>query len=327
MGFFDHISDGDMATLERIRQRAEQFDGYGGETTEAAEKLALEVRCRWFESGFQGWGPDDLRAALFTEFRMLHMGGYPPTERHYTYLLALDAASNGNDGVFSPWTGLTKIDGKWFIPEDLPHIEAFNAAEREKKHPNEKVMIDLTLVPEPYAGRLDAPIVLLSLNPGAAADDPEWHGKSSLQELVLANLRQEPSEWPLHYLHPDLKDSPGGRWYRKLLKPLIAAAGGGETGTQLVSQRVLNVEFHGYHSISYLPLPVTLPTQRWMFSRLLYHLDERAVVIGLRGKVSWVTALPELARVAKWAHSAQTSLVSPNNVGEKTFADAIAALR
>lgn len=173
-----------------------------------------------------------------------------------------------------PWASgcdndLVHDDNKWFLPEDRPYIETFN----RYKAADAPTRIDLSLIPEPWVGRLEAPIVLLSLNPGVAVDDPQWHGSTMLQDHIQKNLRQEVREWPFHYLHPDLKDSPGGKWWQRCLKAFIDAAGGGEEGARRVAERVVGVEFAGYHSVSFEPLPVTLPSQRWMFSLLTEKLE------------------------------------------------------
>jgi hypothetical protein len=125
------------------------------------------------------------------------------------------------------------------------------------------------------------------------------------------------------------KRLPAGKWYRKLLKPLIQAAPGEtyEERSQVVSQKVVNVEFHGYHSVRFDRFPITLPSQRWLFERLRWHLDERAVLIGLRGRIMWETALPELRGRVCWAQNTQSSVVSPGNIEGDGFQRALDALR
>lgn len=126
-----------------------------------------------------------------------------------------------------------------------------------------------------------------------------------------------------------MKDSPGGQWWQRCLKALIEAAGGGEEGARRVAERVVGVEFTGYHSVSFEPLPFTLPSQRWMFGLLTQKLEQGALFIGLRGQRLWTIAIPALGKSprCKWASNVQRSSVSTKNVGEETFAAAIELLR
>ena len=141
--------DDDIGTLEdedfaRLFDRAMAFDGYAhvGGTTEAAERLAYDVRSGWIESGFSWIEPDDLRGSIR---RVPHASirGVSASQRHYSYLLALDAAAHGHRGVTMTWSRLAHDDDKWFLPEDRPHIEAFN----RHKAAYAPTRVDLSLLP------------------------------------------------------------------------------------------------------------------------------------------------------------------------------------
>ena len=68
--------------------------------------------------------------------------------------------------------------------------------------------LHLELFPEPFIGRVDAPAVLLSLNPGFdPKSDPDCHAKSVMRKAVQANLGQQPQAYPFYPLSPDFDGS------------------------------------------------------------------------------------------------------------------------
>ncbi|MEU0250290.1 hypothetical protein ABZ192_39510 [Streptomyces sp. NPDC006235] len=64
-----------------------------------------------------------------------------------------------------------------------------------------------------------------------------------------------------HFLtHPD-KDHPGLRWWSRTLNGLTKQ---GHSHDELARQ-ILAMQFHGYHSQSWRPIPHTLPSQSFAF--------------------------------------------------------------
>ena len=315
---FDDDGAGDIGSelvdeYEALFDRAHQFNGYdyvGGDANDA-DRLAMSVRAQWVESGFSGIAPDDLRAALFVECRRLRFGGNYPTRRLYSYLRQLDdwvssaERSNGN-----PWRRLMGTESPWVLPEDRPHIEAFNA------FASDATRIDLSLPPEPWIGRLDAPVIVLNLNPGIGpGDQARW--TDELRNAVWQSFGGERMDWPLYSLDPRFESSGGSDWWRGALKSWIS-----ELGAQAVSRHVICIEFHGYHSKSFQAMPVTLPSQRWMFRHLRDRLaDEAAVIIGLRGRRTWITAVPELLDHPRvhWSSNPRRSSISQASIGSSAW--------
>jgi hypothetical protein len=56
------------------------------------------------------------------------------------------------------------------------------------------------------------------------------------------------------------------------------------------------VEFHGYHSRVFQPIPVTLPSQRYGFALVRHAIERGAVIIVMRGLHAWQVAVPQLEK-------------------------------
>jgi hypothetical protein len=206
----------------------------------------------------------------------------------------------------TPWHVIDPSDPPYVLASDEPHIRAFNATVGE----GSRDAFDLTLLPDPWVGRLQAPVVLLNLNPGHSPGDAAAHQLPEVRRAIVANLRQEPTRFPLFYLDPDLANVPGARWWRQSLRRLIE-----RFGAEQVANQVVCLEFHAYHSGTYKPLPVTLPSQWFVFGKLREAIDRGATVVVMRGQAAWRRAVPELLshQQAFTTRSVRASVVSPRN--------------
>jgi hypothetical protein len=154
----------------------------------------------------------------------------------------------------NPWVDLPERP-PFVLPGDAPHVAACN------RFASPTHRLDLRMMPEPWVGDLRAPVVVLNLNPGVGGDeDRRWHRRAAYRETLRATLERRRTQYPLHHLDPALADCPGGRWWRRCLRPVIAA-----TSVDAVAASVVGLEIHSYHSMSYAPVPVTLPSQRYAF--------------------------------------------------------------
>ncbi len=70
-----------------------------------------------------------------------------------------------------------------------------------------------------------------------------------------------------------------------------------------LSHCVLNVEFHGYHSVRWSALPVTLPSQWFGFSLVEQAIDRGAVIVLTRAAREWRVAVPGLASYPRLARA------------------------
>ena len=98
----------------------------------------------------------------------------------------------------NPWRAINPTHPPYVLADDEPHILAFNSIIGESSHE----YLDLSLLPDPWVGRLDAPVIVLNLNPGRSPGDGAAHRRIDVREAIVANLRQERERFPLIYLDP-----------------------------------------------------------------------------------------------------------------------------
>ena len=131
----------------------------------------------------------------------------------------------------NPWIRLPQSP-PFVLQEDRTAIDRFNARATELHQ------IHLELIPEPFLGRPDAPIVLLNLNPGFDPDDTRFHQSDPyFIEQSRKNLLHSPIRYPFYLLNPKLSQSLGHQWWRRKLKAPIAIA-----GVDKVASRVLCID-------------------------------------------------------------------------------------
>ena len=98
----------------------------------------------------------------------------------------------------NPWTQCNLNKPKYILDGDRAAITAIEArleqSKAQEKH-KEARRLQLELFPEPFIGRVDAPIVLLGLNPEFKNDDPSWHQRPVMREAVTSNLTQQPQDF------------------------------------------------------------------------------------------------------------------------------------
>lgn len=219
----------------------------------------------------------------------------------------------------NPWLELPD-EPPFVLSADRPYVEAFNeAARRRPEH-----RIDTTLLPEPWLGCHDAPVLLLTANPGIDPGDAAVHRRHDFAQAVRANLTARGGR-PNHLLDPRWTDAPGARWWRE--RPFKRLRTDGIDDSTL-SKRVLAVEFHGYHSRNWMALPITLSSQWYSFALVAQALQRDAVVVISRPAAAWLVAVPELRRHPERVfvlRSTQNPSISPQNLGGDAGYEAVIA--
>lgn len=215
----------------------------------------------------------------------------------------------------NPWRQLPRGE-PYVLPDDQPHVDAFN------KLATEAAGLDLRYPPEPFIGNLNAPVVLLSLNPGLSDDDWANSSTSARRAAIWTNLT-EAEDRTFYPLSDDFNDTPVGRWWRRCFAGLIEL---GISEDQLRSH-VLNVEFHGYHSRSFSRLPITLPSQWYSFALVEEAMNRGATIVILRGRREWLVALHMLNSYDHlvYLRNPRRATISPGNCDN--FAQIVAALQ
>lgn len=184
-------------------------------------------------------------------------------------------------------------------------IKSFSA----DAHDDHKIRTEV--LPEPYLGHPDAEIILLNLNPGYSKDDVPFYQDPYAREVWAKNLFHEPLEYPFHLL--DLRvpqDIGGSRWWQRKLGAPIKLA-----GLKTVANKMCCIEYFPYHSTKFKPLGTTLESQLYSFYLVRRAVKRGALVIVMRAKKVWFSAVPELARHGRVfeLNSSQNVAISPGN--------------
>ena len=185
--------------------------------------------------------------------------------------------------IDNPWTQLpTRVP--FVLREDRDAIEAFNQRARPKTR------IETDLLPMPFVGRIEAPVILLLLNPGVVDESYIVHRIAQFRRAVRACHRQDPVEYPNYFLDPKT-EGPGVEWWTRALGYLIHLC-----GRQKVAQQVAALQYMPYRAREFSHSRLRLPSQQFTFQALRAAIRRKAVVLVCRGKKPWTAAVPELAR-------------------------------
>jgi hypothetical protein len=206
--------------------------------------------------------------------------------------------------VNNPWELLPQSP-PYFLPTERKVIEHFNSSAEDVHR------IRHELMPEPYLGCPDAPIVLLNLNPGFDEREIHFHNNDLyFMEICRRNLLHNPIEYPFYLLDPAISKSLGHQWWMKKLKLPIGTA-----GLDRVAQKIFCIEYFPYHSKRFKPLQRILDSQRYSFSLVIKAIQRKALIIIMRSQRLWLEAISELASYPKLyeLRSSQNVAISPNN--------------
>jgi hypothetical protein len=198
----------------------------------------------------------------------------------------------------NPWRLLPRAS-PYVLDEDRASIDAFN------RTVSPDYVVHTELLPEPYFGRRDAPVVVLALNPGFSDADVDVHGRVDFHEACRANIDHLPSAYPLLYLDPRFETTPGGAWWLRKLKPLLDAG----VERSAIAANLLCVEWFPYHSKRFKKPRGVFPSQRYGFGLVEDGVRRNAIVIDMRSSRLWTTSVPCLA-----SHARRYRLKNPRNV-------------
>ena len=97
----------------------------------------------------------------------------------------------------NPWKNLP-LSSPYVLPLDNEIVQDANK-EFKALH-----QIRYNVLPEPYLGNPNAPIILLNLNPGYAEEDIHFYQQERAQELWRKNISHEPMDYPFWLIDPSL---------------------------------------------------------------------------------------------------------------------------
>ena len=185
--------------------------------------------------------------------------------------------------IDNPWIHL-RTRAPFVLQEDAEAIEAFN------RRTKPETRIETDLLPMPFVGRIEAPVILLLLNPGVVDESYIVHRIAQFRRSVRACHRQDPVEYPNCFLDPKT-EGPGVEWWTRALGYLIRLC-----GRQKVAQHVAALQYMPYRAREFSHSRLRLPSQQFTFQALRAALRRKTVVLICRGKTPWTAAVPALAR-------------------------------
>jgi hypothetical protein len=222
-----------------------------------------------------------------------------------------------NEGTVkdNPWRHLP-TEPQFVLESDRSDVLAYNA--KPRRNPRHSVQLDI--LPEPFIGSPDAPVVLLSNNPGYAG---KAHLKRAgeFRQRMLDNLLHKTSRCPFLYLDPSLGDV--GRWWRIKLKILLARC-----GDEVLARSLLNVVFFPYPSNRFAHRRLEVPSRQYGFRLVRDAIKRGAVIVFMRRDDIWKEAVPELK---KYDHcfqvrNVQNPAISPDNCPDGKFEMVVEAI-
>ena len=182
----------------------------------------------------------------------------------------------------NPWRALP-LQPPFVLETDRQSISTFN------RRAKSNIRVHLEALPEPFLGDPDAPVVLLSLNPGFGEETLPFHqGNTYFRESHRRNLLHSPTEYPFYLLDPSNRASPGYAWWWKHLRVLIEAC-----GQKQVANCVLCVEYFPYAS-EHFGFRNILPSQNYAFYLVQQAINRGAIIVVMRGERFWINAIPFL---------------------------------
>ena len=207
----------------------------------------------------------------------------------------------------NPWKDLHEQVGTYVLEADEAVVRSFNAS----LPPRDPREIELHVLPEPFLGFHDAPVVVLLANPGSVAEDRDIN-RSWITRANWAAITT-PGGTPIYSLDDRAASMPGGIWWRHATRGLLAPG----RGYADLAAKILVVQHHGYHSSKPSFPQQALPSQRFAFALVADAMKRSAAIIVASASNQWLSAVPGLDSY-RWKaakNSPQSKSLSPRNLG------------
>lgn len=187
----------------------------------------------------------------------------------------------------NPWKKIPESK-PFILPEDLEFINRHNKNIRDD---NYKILTHL--LPDPFMGRKDAPVILLNLNPGYNGTEDKLHTRKDFIEMCKANLFHNQSDYPLYYFNLELRKTQGYIWWKK-----HAGCSNGiitYVGEKSFVENTLVTEYFPYHSRKFnFKFKEKLPSQQYTKYLVENGINQGAIFIIMRAKREWEFLVPML---------------------------------
>jgi hypothetical protein len=231
----------------------------------------------------------------------------------------------------NPWRRLPDKP-PFILAEDKDAVMEFNKQANEKGHPH---ALNLQIIPVPFGGRPNAPLVLLGNISGAGDEHMDDYKKwPKYADRMRKNLLHENVDFQFLPFGPD--PIPGHKeWWARTLRHLLKEDyGNGDTAENTLARSILAVDFFPYRSCSneYHQEKLSLMSSQGYSRVLVFNAMENGAVIVIRyGRERWFDAVRGLRTyqhlVLLW--EARRTHISPKGVetpnGYKKIVDKIKA--
>jgi hypothetical protein len=173
--------------------------------------------------------------------------------------------------------------------------ERLGKAKSEKRNTTyEKVRIHDTAIPEPFAGRRNAPVVILLANPKAELS-PDKRPNSEQTEIIRAGL-VSPNGQHFFAITDAFKGTGAYGWWQPKLTQLCD-----EVGFDAVVNNIQVIELHGYHSLEFVSPMKEFPSQEYQFYLVRKAIKRGALIVIPWTVKYWQASVPELMDKKKLA--------------------------
>jgi hypothetical protein len=219
----------------------------------------------------------------------------------------------------NPWHRLPD-QPPFVLAEDRDAVLAFNDESRQKGHPHS---LNLQIIPVPFVGRTDAPVVLLGNIAGAGGEHPDDYQKWPVYaDRLRKNLLHQNLDFQFLPMGIDAETlPPHKRWWTDKLKHLLDSFGNGPAAEAILARSILAVEFFPYRSYSneYHHEKLSLMVSQEYSQVLVYDAMENGAVIVIRyGKKKWFDAVRGLENYQHLVllKEARQTFISPSGVAD-----------
>lgn len=208
----------------------------------------------------------------------------------------------------NPWSKLPNRR-PYVLPIDREAVQAHARSGSVARAP-EKFGLHTELLPTPFIGNPNARVVILNLNPGFSEQDESDYSKRAFRGAALQNLTHKADGLAFFPVDPKFSSTSSYDWWHKKLRWLIE-----DVGIDAVGNGIFCVQAYPYHSREFART-VDVPSQRYTESILQERMRRRALVIGMRARRDWESAVPRLESYdsAHWLKNARNPTLSPGNL-------------
>jgi hypothetical protein len=229
--------------------------------------------------------------------------------------------------IENPWKALP-LGAPYVLEEDRAQVDRYNArCEAQSSTDNEAFRLRTNLLPDPFIGRIEAPVIVLFANPGytdgsraarwKCDSDDTAHKRPDVEQLYRANYAQAVMDYPLFFLDPRMEQTPAGYWCRHLF---LAALRKEIQDDRVLARSIALVEFFPYHSARYrFVKSFEVESQKYSRQLVVSAMNRRATIIVMRCRSALETAIPALKDYEYIkAASPQSPAASPGNLMSKS---------